>query len=167
MNHVVRPIFKSILVASAMFAFAQCVHAKEVPIQYQIFAIRHHDQILSGSSKPLAYSSNLMAKLNAVNSKINASIKPKNDAGDVWSLGPKEGDCEDYALTKRAALIKSGLNSGSLRMAITRTYGQYHAVLIVKTSNGDFVLDNLKKNARPIGEYIIISQATENPMVWR
>lgn len=150
-----------------LFALVKCARAQPAPLGYQIFALRHPEAVKRGSPKPLEYTPALMSKLAAVNTRINQSITYRSDKGEVWTLGGSAGDCEDYALTKRAALINAGFNSGALRIATTRVGKQYHAVLIVKTTSGDFILDNRKPTVRPRGEYQIISEATENPTVWR
>jgi predicted transglutaminase-like cysteine proteinase len=87
-------------------------------------------------------------ELRAINMMVNASITPRNDSptawgGDVWSLSPKAGDCDDYAVTKRHQLIAMGWPERSLHLAVTYTaYGEGHMVLVVRTSTGDMVLDN-------------------------
>uniref|UniRef100_UPI0026399AD3 transglutaminase-like cysteine peptidase n=1 Tax=uncultured Maritalea sp. TaxID=757249 RepID=UPI0026399AD3 len=89
----------------------------------------------------------LMDLLLRVNSGINRAIRPRNDKGDIWSINVSAGDCEDYVLTKRAELIKFGLPASALRIATAYTQnGQGHAVLVVISRQGDYVLDN-RRNA--------------------
>ncbi|KAB0678865.1 transglutaminase-like cysteine peptidase [Aureimonas leprariae] len=85
--------------------------------------------------------------LRRVNDDVNAAIRPTSDRpgplGDVWSLAPRRGDCEDYAITKRHRLIALGWPPSALRLAVARTgRGEGHAVLVAKTDQGDYVLDN-------------------------
>lgn len=57
----------------------------------------------------------------------------------------KVGDCEDYALCKLLRLKDAGLPEESMGIATCRIDGDItrgHAVLIVSTDVGDFVLDN-------------------------
>jgi predicted transglutaminase-like cysteine proteinase len=83
-----------------------------------------------------------------INQQVNRDLKPRADRGkggmtDQWRVGANEGDCEDYALEKRRRLIAAGIPANSLRIAVGRTRsGEGHAVLIVRTTRGDFVLDN-------------------------
>ena len=85
-----------------------------------------------------------------VNRAINASVTYARDVDqfgreDLWRAAPLRGlgDCEDYALAKRQALLDAGTPSQALRLAICRTELQeVHAVLIVTTERGDLVLDN-------------------------
>lgn len=84
----------------------------------------------------------------SINTKINESTCYMSDlerVGNVefWDVALGEGDCEDYALAKRAALIEAGHNVTDLHMAVcTVETGGRHAVLIVVTNQGDYVLDN-------------------------
>lgn len=93
----------------------------------------------------------LKSQLASVNSSVNRKIRPVNDSGgDSWKVNVARGDCEDYVLTKRAQLIAKGWPSQSLAIAVVRTRrGEGHAVLVVNTSQGKMVLDNLVQNVRP------------------
>ena len=85
------------------------------------------------------------AELERINRMVNRTIRPRREAGPVdrWVLAPREGDCDDYAVTKRHRLIAMGWPASALRLAVVRTpNGQGHAVLVVKTTEGDLVLDN-------------------------
>jgi predicted transglutaminase-like cysteine proteinase len=84
-------------------------------------------------------------ELERVNREVNSQIRPKNDNGDdVWTLAPRSGDCEDYAITKRHVLIKRGWPASALLLAEGFTAsGEGHLALVVRTSKGDIVLDNV------------------------
>lgn len=118
---------------------------------------------------------NTFAKLDKVNRQVNASIRPRADRGrgplkDVWSIAPREGDCEDYALTKRHMLLKAGWPSSALLIAVARTAeGEGHAVLVVRTSVGDVVLDNLNARIRSSsdsGLHWVKMQSPSDPRRW-
>ena len=88
----------------------------------------------------------------------------------MWNVGTTSGDCEDFALTKRRALIRAGIPASSLLMAVARTrYGEGHAVLVARTTAGDFVLDNrgnaLREWHRTDLSWLKIASA-ENPRIW-
>lgn len=92
------------------------------------------------------------AQLNAVNRNVNRAIRHTPDAKqygreDYWAIPTgreARGDCEDYVLTKRSALINAGVDPDTLSIAIVRTrWGELHAVLLVATDRGELVLDNL------------------------
>jgi predicted transglutaminase-like cysteine proteinase len=99
-------------------------------------------------------------------------MRPVYDKGDdTGSAGGGAGDCEDFALTKRRKLIQQGIPASALRIAVAMTpSGEGHAVLLVRTRAGDFVLDNrtnrmLKWNQTDLS-WVKIASA-ENPMIWR
>ena len=91
----------------------------------------------------------------AVNAEVNAALRAEDDLrayrqADYWTI-PRAtgrarpvGDCEDFALTKRERLIAQGVPAEALSIALvtTRT-GLSHAVLLVATDQGEYVLDNL------------------------
>ena len=119
---------------------------------------------------------NRLAALADVNSRVNRSIAFRSDDAsqvlrDQWQVAVKTGDCEDYALAKRRALIAQGWPASALRVAVgrTRTSGEGHAVLVVKTNAGDFVLDNRTSRIQPwTSADIDISsiQSGNNPRYW-
>ena len=88
-----------------------------------------------------------------VNRQVNGAIKAKTDQ-DHWGVEDRwdfaedgYGDCEDYQLVKRKQLVKAGFPRRALRMTVVIDEdGAGHAVMMVRTDRGDFVLDN-KKNA--------------------
>nr|WP_316656228.1 transglutaminase-like cysteine peptidase [uncultured Gellertiella sp.] len=141
------------------------------PLAYQLFCLNNPRECRAGHGKSrVSYNSRIFATIAAVNRSVNSSIRPVHDRGDVWSLNPGAGDCEDYALTKRSRLIHAGIPSGALRIAVVRTRsGEGHAVLFVKTSAGDFVLDNLKSYVykRQQMTYHVVAVSGANPLRWR
>lgn len=89
-------------------------------------------------------------QLEDINYSVNLDMsytRDKDNYGksEYWESGDDKGDCEDYALNKRIKLIEAGWNYQNLRMALCWTNSNktdYHAVLIVITNRGDFILDN-------------------------
>jgi predicted transglutaminase-like cysteine proteinase len=91
-----------------------------------------------------------MALVRKINDRINRKIARRADlnGGDGWSMplhdNTRFGDCEDYVLEKHAALIEAGVAPSALSIAVVRTsWGESHAVLLIATDKGEFVLDNL------------------------
>jgi predicted transglutaminase-like cysteine proteinase len=144
--------------------------ASRAPLGYQLMCLKTPSECKGGGSSSVQATDNVIGTIKRVNSRVNSSIHPRNDNGaDVWSVNVSSGDCEDFALTKRRALIKAGLPPSSLRIAYVKTRsGEGHAILVVKTSNGDYVLDNLNTSVRPLSQsgYRVISQSGANPMAW-
>lgn len=90
--------------------------------------------------------------VNGVNRRMNRGIRNASDTRlhgreDHWAV-PKgdqpQGDCEDYVLAKRAGLIEAGVPAEALSIAIVETaWGESHAVLLLASDQGEYVLDNL------------------------
>jgi predicted transglutaminase-like cysteine proteinase len=148
------------------------------PAGFISFCIRFPDQCAAPADQPetVALDKKVWTTLEDVNEHFNRSIKFEDDKehygrAEFWTI-PTDGygDCEDYALAKRKALIDAGLPEKALRVAVVRTWkGEGHAVLTVSTDHGDYVLDNREWSILPWAEakYIWLSrQDAENPMAW-
>ncbi len=108
-----------------------------------------------GARRPmLTLSPKLWLDLKTTNQAVNSAALPISDqdlygTSDHWSLPARRGkrllgDCEDFVLEKRRLLSARGYPANTLSIALVRTsLGQNHAVLIVSTDQGDFVLDSL------------------------
>lgn len=85
-----------------------------------------------------------------INSSVNRAVTYRGDQNDHWAsvtetVASGQGDCEDYAIAKRALLIKAGFDAQSLQFVVlndTRR-GLQHAVLVVHLEDARYVLDNL------------------------
>ena len=143
------------------------------PFAYVKFCTRNPADCARASGTPVAQlTARSERELRRVNSQVNRSIRPVNETGsrDSWQAGVAQGDCEDFVLTKRRKLIALGWSPRTLRIAVTRTAsGEGHAVLVVKTSKGDLVLDNrtsaIKSWQRTNLSWVKI-QSAENPRLW-
>ncbi len=101
----------------------------------------------------------LWKQLNRINTSVNGAIRRQADPlawgrEDVWSTpikdGRPSGDCEDYVLEKRRALLDAGIPARALNIAVvTTSWGETHAVLLVATQKGEVVLDNLSPWVMP------------------
>lgn len=133
--------------------------------------------------QPLTMTRSLMAELVAVDRRINRRIVQTDDVrlygqDDYWatpiedSVSPKgavRGDCEDYALEKRRALIAAGLPAEALAIAVAETRFGPHAVLLVDTDKGELVLDSLTGKVMAwdrTGYQWVKRQAWGDPMSW-
>jgi predicted transglutaminase-like cysteine proteinase len=145
------------------------VVAALAPLPMQFFCMQHASECRPTAATRVTVTPNVMAILDQVNLRVNRSITYRAERSDVWSLNPSRGDCEDYALSKRSALIRKGIPAGALRIATTATRrGEPHAVLIVKTSQGDYVLDNMNNVVKPLRStgYHIRNMSSPNPTAW-
>lgn len=110
-----------------------------------------------------------------VNREVNAAIKPLSDqehwgVGDRWDLAEDGyGDCEDYQLLKRRRLVAAGLPARALRMTVViDDENQGHAVLMVRTDRGDFVLDNKRNSVLPWHQtgYTYVKREGQDDRAW-
>jgi len=135
-------------------------------------------QDTSASSAPRA-SGDFLRQLELVNADVNARVRSLSDIDhygidDYWELplegGGGAGDCEDYALEKRKILMSRGVPMRALSIALVRTaLNESHAVLLVRTDRGEYVLDNLTHAIMPwqSARYTWVKwQSRENPNVW-
>lgn len=101
-----------------------------------------------------------------VNFAVNSDVRYRVDMelygrAEFWTVvhGLGEGDCDDYALTKRHRLLAAGVplellrlavvftetEEGRRRLAVKRSGVDYmgdHALLVVSAEDGDWLLDN-------------------------
>ena len=90
-----------------------------------------------------------------INTYSNNTIAPFTDfqiykEEEVWAYPERYGDCEDYVLMKRKMLMEQGWPPSSLLITVVRQpNGEGHAVLTVRTSRADYILDNLSNEIRP------------------
>lgn len=110
-----------------------------------------------------------------VNRQVNAAIKPMTDqehwgVEDRWDFAEDgSGDCEDYQLVKRRQLVEAGLPRRALRMTVViDEEGAGHAVMMVRTNRGDFILDNKRDAVLPWHQtgYIYVKREGDTGSTW-
>jgi predicted transglutaminase-like cysteine proteinase len=127
------------------------------PFQHVRFCLRYPSDCKSNPTEAerIGLNTETSVLLRRINDRVNASIAPTvksygSNLGDGWTIGPDTGDCNDYAVTKRHELLENGLPSKALRLSVVTTAsGIGHLVLVVATTKGDIVLDNLTEVIRP------------------
>jgi predicted transglutaminase-like cysteine proteinase len=136
------------------------------PFQHIRFCIRYPSVELTPD---------LFDLMDTVNDEVNSAISPAakrygSNLGDGWNIAPISGDCNDYAVTKRHALLQRGVPSRSLRLSVVKTAsGIGHLVLVVSTTKGPLVLDNLANSIRPwhvTGYQWLKIQSADNANYW-
>jgi predicted transglutaminase-like cysteine proteinase len=97
---------------------------------------------------------NRLAQVAAVNKAVNHRLTYRDDsrlfgAADYWatpmeSLSRHAGDCEDYAILKRATLRAMGVPDSDMFLVILRDLASRadHAVLAVRVDGQTVILDN-------------------------
>ncbi len=123
-----------------------------VPFGWGDFCRRYQGECDGGPLQPvdIVAKPKIMKELERVNKWVNAHIEPITDLEhwgviDQWDYpSDGKGDCEDFALLKRKILLAEGFPRQALLMTVVKDADhEGHAILTVKTSGGDFVLDNL------------------------
>jgi predicted transglutaminase-like cysteine proteinase len=148
------------------------------PMAYTQFCLRYADQckpqrmVFRGG--PVRLTAERWEDLKAVNKTVNAAIIPERNteglAGEKWLISPSSGDCNDYAVTKRSELLERGWPTRALLLSeVVTAWGEHHLVLVVRTSVGDLVLDNMTPQIRPWArapyQWVRI-QTPKNPNYW-
>ena len=127
------------------------------PFQHVRFCLRYPSDCKSNATENerIDLDAQTTELLKRVNHSVNMSIIPTPKSygpnlGDGWTIAPDMGDCNDYAVTKRHELLENGLPSKALRLSVVKTAsGIGHLVLVVVTTKGDIVMDNLTEVIRP------------------
>jgi predicted transglutaminase-like cysteine proteinase len=127
------------------------------PFQHVRFCLRYPSDCKSNptENERIDLDAQTTELLKRVNQSVNMSIIPTPKSygpnlGDGWTIAPDMGDCNDYAVTKRHELLENGLPSKALRLSVVKTAsGIGHLVLVVVTTKGDIVMDNLTEVIRP------------------
>ncbi|MDK4741621.1 transglutaminase-like cysteine peptidase [Rhizobium sp. CNPSo 3464] len=108
-------------------------------------------------------------KINTINFTVNHAIRYASDMDtyhvtDYWAkpseaLSHQQGDCEDFAILKMAALYNAGVDLDQMALVILFDQQRhfYHAVLSVSVNGNYFILDNMRDEVlsdRRIAEYL-------------
>jgi predicted transglutaminase-like cysteine proteinase len=148
------------------------------PMSHTFFCLKYRDDCkvekTTLDAGVMALAPQRWAELVRVNGAVNHSIIPhpntKGLAGEVWLISPKEGECHDYAVTKRHKLIALGWPEQDLLLAeVVTSWGEHHLVLVIRTSDGDFVADNLNPNIRiwtQVPYQWVRIQSAGDPKIW-
>jgi predicted transglutaminase-like cysteine proteinase len=148
------------------------------PFGYVGFCVRNPSECEGGTDAPqvAVITPEKWTELSKVNDYVNSAIPQVSDVAlydrDEWWAYPdaRGGDCEDLAMMKRKLLIERGWAPENLLISVVREWnGDGHAVLLVTTDRGEFVLDN--KNwaivAWADAPYQWIKrQSRERPFIW-
>jgi predicted transglutaminase-like cysteine proteinase len=148
------------------------------PMAFTLFCLHYSDQCrphgLMFRGGPVQLTEQRMADLKKVNDHVNASILPERNneglAGERWVIAPANGDCNDYAVTKRAELLDRGWPARVLLLSeVVTSWGEHHLVLVVRTRSGDLVLDNMTHAVRLWAKapyQWVRMQTPQNPSYW-
>jgi predicted transglutaminase-like cysteine proteinase len=113
--------------------------------------------------------------VNGVNSLVNRTVAPVTDLQhwgvvDRWNLAEDGmGDCEDMQLLKRKRLAEAGLPRRAMLMTVVLDENnEGHAVLMLRTDRGDFVLDNKRDEIRAWNrtDYVFVKREGQDSSAW-
>ena len=148
------------------------------PIGYVTFCRENKDECRPGRrfADRVQLNSTKFRELAEVNNTVNDAVAPVTDLElygkvEMWTYPQGgRGDCEDYVLLKRRTLIERGWPESTLLITVVRDENnEGHAVLTVRTDQGDFVLDNKRREVLQWAatSYTFIKRQSErNPLVW-
>ena len=147
------------------------------PIGYVEMCAREPKECRPQGGKPthLALSPDRWNLIYQVNTFVNGKIAPVSDEElygkpEYWTFPTDAGDCEDYLLLKKRYLEGLGFPSDALLITVVLDEkSQGHAVLMVTTDKGDFVLDNRRNEVlrwSDTGYTFLKRQSAEDPRQW-
>lgn len=148
------------------------------PLAHSVFCVKYPADCAasqsSGGGRPIKLTEQRWSELERVNAEVNRAIIPQPNtrglAAEKWLIAPKSGECHDYAVTKRHELMAMGWSAANLLLAeVVVPSGEHHLVLLVRTSEGDFVADNLTHEIRSWYKtpyQWLRVQSSSNPMIW-
>ncbi len=135
-----------------------------------------YDWACAGATNSAPVGADVLRHATVINRAANSRIRPVADmdqyaTAERWSLPTKRGgDCEDYALFKKLELIKAGVSPDRLLIAaVLDKKNNVHAVLVLRTEMGDYVLDNLTSRVLPwnkTGYAFLRMQDPRQPARW-
>lgn len=148
------------------------------PMAYTQFCLRYKSQcktermVFRGG--PVHLTEQRWEDLKGVNTLVNSAItaEPNTEglAGEKWLINPSNGDCNDYAVSKRSQLLARGWPARVLLLSeVVTSWGEHHLILVVRTSAGDLLLDNLTPQIRPWTRAPyrwVRMQTPKNPNFW-
>ncbi len=141
------------------------------------FCRRHPTECAVSTAEPakVAMTPEIWSAIVSVNRRVNARIKPTTDkvhwnVVDRWDFPDDgQGDCEDYQLLKRKMLAERGLSRRAMRMTVViDELNEGHAVLMIRTDRGDYILDNKTSAVLPWDRtgYVYVKREGQDSTAW-
>ncbi|HZB92338.1 MAG TPA: transglutaminase-like cysteine peptidase [Stellaceae bacterium] len=125
------------------------------PLGAVLFCAGHREECRDPArpAATVAMTPALWQALHEVQVGVDGELDPDAPAAVAWHYAVDgKATCVQYALEKRRALLARGVPSAALQLATAMTpRGDGHLVLIVATTGGDWVLDNLRYDVTPWG----------------
>jgi predicted transglutaminase-like cysteine proteinase len=122
------------------------------PLAWPDYCARHPSDCTIDLTQPVTVvlDSQMLKEVQSIDASVNATVQPITDLDhwrvqDRWDLAEDGyGDCEDYALRKRRMLVRAGIPRRAMLMTVVKDqHGAGHAVLMIRTDQGDLILDDM------------------------
>jgi predicted transglutaminase-like cysteine proteinase len=159
-------------------AYASVGDETSVPFGWVEFCQRYKGECEGAGAQALDINltERAMREIQQVDAQVNHAVEAVSDM-DHWGVVDRwdypmdgKGDCEDYALLKRKILIERGFPRQALLITVVRDeQNEGHAILTVKTNAGEYILDNLNDEVKPVSRVpyrLVKRQSQEDPNVW-
>jgi predicted transglutaminase-like cysteine proteinase len=157
---------------------AMAISEAKAPWGWTDFCTRHADEcdVPDLPIMSVALTAENWKLVSDINKSVNTTIREATDQ-EVYGVPERweyptsgAGDCEDFALQKRKLLMQAGLPRQALLMTVvTDENGFGHAILTVRTTSGDYELDNRTDRIlawEATGYGFVKEQAQDNPNHW-
>ncbi|WP_417680548.1 transglutaminase-like cysteine peptidase [Roseibium sp.] len=150
----------------------------KAPIGHVQFCRENRRECQGGTNAPVVVklTEERWNELIALNHKVNSQIRPVTDEEnfgkpEYWTYPVNgSGDCEEYVLEKQRELIAAGWPRSALLITVAKDVKNAgHAVLTVRTDQGDMILDNQIEAVLPwysTPYRYIKRQSTRAPAKW-
>jgi predicted transglutaminase-like cysteine proteinase len=132
-------------------------------------------RVETGEPERVEMTPKLWKSIVAINSRTNREIEAVTD-DDHWGVVDRwdiptdgKGDCEDYALLKRKRLAEAGVPRRAMPMTVViDEENAGHAVLMIRTDRGDFILDNKRNAILPWSQtgYVYVKRESQYRTGW-
>jgi predicted transglutaminase-like cysteine proteinase len=135
----------------------------------------HECSVNTAESPVVALTSRIWQTIVSTNRRVNVAIQAVTDqehwgVPDRWDLPDHGyGDCEDFQLLKRKLLAEAGLPRRAMRITVViDEKGEGHAVLMIRTDRGDFILDNKTSAVLPWQQtgYVYVKREGQAGLGW-
>lgn len=159
-------------------AFITVGEATRTPIGWVDFCVEYKPECDTkpSAARDVVLTQRAWSDMVKVNAWVNQNIQPVTDL-EHWGVVERwnypddgKGDCEDYVLLKRRMLMQAGWPREALLITVVRDKrGDGHAVLMVKTNHGEFILDNQEPQILPwnkTGYRFVKRQSQSDPNTW-
>ncbi len=158
-------------------ATAAASGSARAPYAWVEFCRNYKDECRVDTSEPdrVEMTPKVWKTIVGMNLKVNREIEPITDMDhwgvvDRWDMAEDgKGDCEEYVLVKRRKLAEAGIPRRAMLVTVViDEENAGHAVLMIRTDRGDFILDN-KRNAVLAWSqtgYVFVKREAQDRVAW-